>query len=87
MTLANSEAMQLFSLPKDFNAGRPTFFLINGTPLPVSEIILNVIDGLKEEENQAAYVRVNNVALDTRVFDIGKRWYEGSGDPGVSNLL
>ena len=87
--LDNTESLSLFNLPPDFEAGKPAFYLINGEPIPASEIIYDVMQSLKEVNDHTALINVQNVFLDISTFNPGHVWDEGTGkaDNIITNAL
>lgn len=87
--LDNIESLSLFNLPPEFEAGKPAFYLINGEPIPASEIIYDVMQSLREVNDHTALINVQNVFLNISTFNPGYVWDEGSGkaDNIITNAL
>jgi hypothetical protein len=60
-------------VPNDFNPGRPTLFLINEKPYPASEMVENIIEGLRGAQ-EIVTIKVNNLSIDTSPFNTKNKW-------------
>lgn len=77
------------NLLKGFEAGRPTFFFINGKPIPTSAMIDDIINSLSEKGNEIL-IKIQNFDINTSSFNKatnGKKWPEDVSDPDVMDLL
>lgn len=56
------------------NAGRPIMFFINEQPLPASEMIQEIIDGLMNDGEQEIFINIKNLSFELTPFDLSVHW-------------
>lgn len=71
---------------RDFDPGRPAFFFINGKPIPTSEMVDDIIEGLQGAGDIS--IKLKDFNINTSSFTAnGKTWPDDINEPNIKDML
>lgn len=71
---------------RGFDPGRPAFFFINGKPIPTSEMIDDIIEGLRDGGD--VLIKIKDFDISTGSFSgVTERWPDEIDEPDLTGML